>query len=168
MKQGLIAQNQQVESEAATPEQQARYDLIVKDAIAQLYGENKFEPLVETLTEAAKLDLPEIMADIINSVIGAMEQKHGSIEELILIGLGEELVVQLKDILMAAGIKELSEDEVTDTLTKAIYKYMNNNKDKVEDIDQAELQQLADESGVSEEMQKLQSTQQPQEEAANG
>lgn len=171
MKHGIIEQNQQANAEPVSAEEQARYDLIVKDAIAQLYGEGKFEPLVETLAEAVKLDLPEIMANIVNTVIAAMEKKHGDISDDILIGLGEELIEQLSDIISAAGIKELSDDEIIDTFTKAVYKYMDSNREKIEEIDQGELEKMAGEAGLTDEINRMkaeQQAEQPQEAIQNG
>ena len=111
-----------VEESNVTPEEQHQYDTVVCKAMEILYDDNRIQMVLEKLKGGAQNISKEIghtAAMVLTSLEQTVAQDDQEISEEILFNAGGEIVSQLVDIAVAAGI--VSKEQEQDVAEAAFY-----------------------------------------------
>lgn len=110
------------EESNVTPEEQKQYDTVVGKAMELLYDEERLGYLVDKLKGGAKNISKEIghsAAMTLSTIDQTVKEQGQQIPEEILFNAGEEIVSQIVDIAVAAGI--VSPEQEQDVAEAALY-----------------------------------------------
>lgn len=123
-KQPPVDEREQFEEEEAnvTPEEQEQYDTVVGKAMELLYDEDRIKLLVDKLKAGAQNISKEIghsAAMTLSTIDQTVIEQGQEIPEDILFNAGAEIVSQIVDIAVAAGI--VSEEQQQDVAEAALY-----------------------------------------------
>lgn len=141
------ANDGEIRSIEASPEQQARYEELVRQAIQILYGQS-FEQAAQLFQQAGPDNFPHAMALVIVTVLDKLEEQAGEIEDDMLMAIGEEVLLTLSEDLASAGIAAPDDEMLQEAVAISIASWLQKHGDRVDPQAMEEMRHMAQQQGV--------------------
>ena len=124
--------DQDLQDEAASPEEQDMFTQMEKELAEVVYGQQASGSIVESVMAAG--DPVEGIGRMANDITGQLAQKYPNAEGDVLLAIGETAVEQVVDLVESANPNvSLTDDQMAEALSIAVSAYMEKNPNAVDD-----------------------------------